>query len=139
MFSRIQRRLRYGRDSSQRAQLLREEMDTHLAMKTRGLMEEGMSEPEATRTARAQFGNSTLQQEESRSMWIAQWLSDAIQDVAFALRTSASSRGLLPWPSTSAPSSASASAVAAPSPREPPVTSATFPANIFIGVPFERH
>jgi predicted permease len=62
-------------------------METHLDMKIREFIEGGMSEFEATRTARAQFGNPTLQQEDSRSMWIAQWFSDAMQDIAFALRT----------------------------------------------------
>ncbi len=46
-----------------------------------------MPEPEARRAVQRQFGNLTLQQEESREMWIARWLSDFFQDTVFALRT----------------------------------------------------
>ena len=84
---RWQRRLRYWLHSGERARLLREEMDIHLEMKIQGLMEDGMTESEARRAARRQFGNSTLQQEEARGTWIARWLSDLIQDSTYAART----------------------------------------------------
>jgi predicted permease len=87
MFGRWRRRLLYWVDSPRRARLLREEMEIHLEMKTQELMEGGMSETDARNTARRQFGNSTLHQEASRTTWIARWLSDLIQDLAYAARS----------------------------------------------------
>jgi MacB-like periplasmic core domain len=83
---RWQRRLRYWLASGERARLLREEMEIHLEMKTQELMENGMTESDARSAARRQFGNLGLQQEDSRATWIALWLSDFLQDSAFALR-----------------------------------------------------
>src|SRR4249920_933562 len=87
MLRRWQRRLRYWLHGSERARLLREEMEFHLEMKTQELREDGMTESDARGAARRQFGNPTLQQEEARATWIARWLSDVLQDTAFALRT----------------------------------------------------
>jgi MacB-like periplasmic core domain len=87
MIRRWQRRLRYWLHRDERSRLLREEMEAHLELKTRELMERGMTESDARSAARRQFGNLTLRQEESRHTWIARWLSDLMQDVAFALRT----------------------------------------------------
>jgi hypothetical protein len=64
---RLQRRLRYWLHSAERARLLREEMETHLEMKTRELMGDGMTESDARGAARRQFGNPTLKQEEAGS------------------------------------------------------------------------
>lgn len=80
------RRLRYWRHSEERAHLLREEMELHLELKTRDLIEEGLPELEARSAARRQFGNTIWQQEEARGTWIARWLSDLSQDTGFALR-----------------------------------------------------
>ena len=71
MIRRFQRRLRYWLHSGERARLLREEMEFHLAMKAEELMEEGMTESNARGAARRHFGNPTLQQEEARGTWIA--------------------------------------------------------------------
>src|SRR5262249_42536882 len=87
MFGRWRRRLRYWIDSPRRARLLREEMEIHLEMKTQELMEGGMSETDARNTARRQFGNPTLHQEASRTTWIARWISDLIQDLAYGARS----------------------------------------------------
>ena len=87
MIRRLQRRLRYWLHSGERARLLREEMEFHLAMKAEELMEEGMTESDARGAARRQFGNPTLQQEEARGTWIARWLADLVQDWVFAVRT----------------------------------------------------
>ena len=73
--------------SSERARLLREEMEIHLEMKARELMEDGMTEQDARGAAQRQFGNATLQQEEARGTWIARWLSDLGQDCVYAVRT----------------------------------------------------
>ena len=87
MIRRLQRRLRYWLHRDERARLLREEMETHLEMKTRELMGDGMAESDARGAARRQFGNPTLKQEEARGTWIARWLSDLAQDSVFAVRT----------------------------------------------------
>jgi predicted permease len=87
MIRRWQRRLRYWLCSHERAQLLREEMEAHLEMMVQARMEDGMTESDAQNAARREFGNSTLKQEEARGTWIARWLSDLVQDCAFALRT----------------------------------------------------
>ena len=84
---RWRRRLRYWLHSGERARLLREEMEIHLEMKTRELMEDGMTEWEARGAARRKIGNATLQQEEARAIWIARGLSDLIQDATYAART----------------------------------------------------
>jgi hypothetical protein len=73
--------------SDERARLLREEMEIHLKMMVKDLMEDGMTEFEAHGAARRRFGNPTLQQEDSRQTWIARWVNDLIQDAVFALRT----------------------------------------------------
>jgi predicted permease len=87
MMRRWQRRLRYLLNSGERARLLREEMEIHLEMKTRELMEDGMAESDARSAAQRQFGNTTLRQEESRGTWIARWPSDLVQDTVYAART----------------------------------------------------
>jgi macrolide transport system ATP-binding/permease protein len=86
MLGRWRRRLRYWLHGDERARLLREEMEAHLEMKARELMEDGMAEGDARNAARRQFGNLTLRQEESRGTWIARWLSDLVQDAAFGAR-----------------------------------------------------
>jgi hypothetical protein len=87
MNGRLRRRIRYWRQSAARERLLREEMDAHLEMMIRDMMEGGMTEPEARQEARRQFGNLTQQQEEARGAWIARWLTDLLQDTAYAART----------------------------------------------------
>ena len=84
---RWRRRLRYWLHREERARLLREEMELHLELKTREFMEDGMTKQDARNAARRHFGNPTMRQEESRETWIARWLSDLIQDAAFAART----------------------------------------------------
>ena len=86
MLRRSIRRIRYWLRHRERERLLREEMEFHLDMKTHELTEDGMGESEARAAAVQQFGNILLKQEESRGTWIARWLSDLLQDVAYALR-----------------------------------------------------
>src|SRR5258708_6388565 len=86
-FGRVKRRLRYWLGHNRRAASLRDEMQLHLEMKVEQLMEAGMPEEEARSAARRQFGNVTQKCEESRTTWIARWLSDLLQDIAFAART----------------------------------------------------
>ena len=81
------RRLRFWWNHRRRARLLGEEIEAHLAMKTAGLMENGMTESDARAEARRRFGNLTHTLEDSRAVWIARWLSDLLHDLAFAART----------------------------------------------------
>ncbi len=83
----ITRRIRYWLQSRDRARLLREEMYAHLVMKAEELMEKGMSEADARAEAHRQFGNVTRTTEDSRSIWIACWITDFAQDSAHAVRT----------------------------------------------------
>jgi predicted permease len=81
------RRVRFWLEHSRRAKLLREEMESHLAMKIAELKEAGMAEAEARGEAQRRFGNVTHKMEESRTVWIARWMSDLVQDFSFAART----------------------------------------------------
>ena len=85
--SRSKRRLAYFLKRNDRARLLRDEMEIHLAMKTQELMDDGMPEGDARHAARRQFGNPMRLAEESRGTWMARWLTDLVKDTAFAART----------------------------------------------------
>jgi predicted permease len=61
-------------------------MEFHIASMTEELVECGMAEGEARAAARRKFGNMTMKSEESRSTWIARWMSDAAQDLRYAIR-----------------------------------------------------
>jgi predicted permease len=79
--------LRYWLRHSERNQLLRQEMEFHVDAMARELMEQGMPEQDALSAARRKFGNLTQKSEESRSTWIAAWISDGVQDLRHAFRT----------------------------------------------------
>jgi predicted permease len=63
-----------------------DEIAEHLAEKTDQLREEGHSEEEARALARRQFGNTTLQQEDSRAAWGWNTAEQFWQDTRFAWR-----------------------------------------------------
>ena len=86
-WQRWRRRLRYVLHHDERYRLLREEMEFHIDGMANDLMSEGMPEKDARAAAQRRFGNLTLQSEQSRDTWIAAWLSDAAQDLRYALRT----------------------------------------------------
>jgi predicted permease len=81
------RRIRFWLEHRRRASLLHEEIETHLALKAAELMEAGMAAGDARLEARRRFGNLAHKMEESRTVWIARWISDLSQDLAFAART----------------------------------------------------
>src|SRR5215472_11416567 len=83
---RLQRRLRYWLNHSERQRLLWEEMEFHIESMAQDLIAEGMSEPEAHAAAHRKFGNMTQKSEEARSTWIARWMSDLAQDLRHAFR-----------------------------------------------------
>ena len=85
--TRWRRRLKYWLSQRSRAASLREEMQFHLDEEIRELREAGMREDDARSEAHRRFGNVTRKLEDSRGVWIARWISDLAQDLAFAART----------------------------------------------------
>src|ERR1700737_4724573 len=65
---------------------LSEEIQQHLQEKTEELVASGMPRKEATASARREFGNVTLVQEDSRAVW--QWpsIENILMDVRYGLR-----------------------------------------------------
>src|SRR5438034_7355486 len=80
------RRLRYWRESVRRSEALREEMELHLAEKAAELQADGMTAERARAEARRRFGNVGLKHEESREIWMTQFLSELGQDVRYGFR-----------------------------------------------------
>ena len=80
------RRLRYWMRSAKRSEALREEMELHLAEKAAEFEADGMTVEHARAEARRQFGNLGLKQEESREIWMSQFMSQLGQDVRYGLR-----------------------------------------------------
>src|SRR5579863_9162645 len=64
-----------------------EEIRTHLQLEADELQAEGMSNEQAERTARVEFGNAAVARERFnlRHRWV--WLEDLWQDVKFGVRT----------------------------------------------------
>jgi predicted permease len=85
-WKRFRRRLRYWLHRSERQRLLWEEMELHIESMTQELAAQGMFEPDARAAAHRKFGNMTQKSEESRSTWIARWMSDLVQDLRQAFR-----------------------------------------------------
>jgi predicted permease len=65
---------------------LSEEIQAHLDEKIEALVAEGKSREEATYTARREFGNVGLAQENSRDVWRWPSLEDFLMDVRYGLR-----------------------------------------------------
>ncbi len=84
--NRLRRRLRYFARHGERQRLLWEEMDFHIESMAHDLAGSGMPEHEARAAAHRKFGNMTRKSEEARTIWIAQWMNDAAQDLKHALR-----------------------------------------------------
>ena len=82
----IRRRLRYWINRRERQGLLWEEMEFHIESMIEELAAQGMSEPEARAAAHRKFGNMTQNSEDSRSTWIARWMSDLVQDLRHSFR-----------------------------------------------------
>src|SRR5271156_2685836 len=88
------RRLRYWIGSARRGAALREEMELHLAEKAAELQADGMPVERARAEARRRFGNVGLKHEESREIWMTQFLSELRQDVRYGFRTMAANKAL---------------------------------------------
>ena len=67
-------------------QELDDEIETHLRLLTERYVRQGMSEAEAARAARRQFGNATLLKEASREMRRIRLIDTLVQDVLFGAR-----------------------------------------------------
>ena len=65
---------------------LAEEMREHLEEKIEELVDSGMSREEAAYTARREFGNVTLIEENGRKVWRWAPVEDFLMDVQFGLR-----------------------------------------------------
>src|SRR5665213_4441730 len=83
---RIRLRLRYWARHSERQRLRWEEMEFHIESMAQDLAGSGMTAQEARAAAHRKFGNMTRKSEEARATWIAQWMSDAGQDLKHSLR-----------------------------------------------------
>ncbi len=70
---------------------LEEEMQFHLEMKAQENRASGMSDEEAKRAARLDFGNPTLALEDSRAAWRFTLIDRVIQDTRYGVRTLARS------------------------------------------------
>ena len=73
---------------------LAEEIQHHLELRRRALMDEGMPSAEAAREARRQFGNVTAIRERTRDYWGSLAVDAFLQDVRFGSRVLARSPGL---------------------------------------------
>src|SRR5262245_52973006 len=65
---------------------LDDEIETHLRLLTKRYVRQGMSEAEAARAARRQFGNVTLLKEDHREMRGIRFIETLAQDVKYGLR-----------------------------------------------------
>ena len=63
------------------------EVEFHIAERVDDLRASGMSEPDALRLARQQFGNPTSRREQVRGMDIADWVESIAGDARYALRS----------------------------------------------------
>jgi predicted permease len=79
-------------ESAERSELLREEMELHLAEKAAELEAEGVTPGCARAEARRRFGNVGLKQEESREIWIKRFWSELGQDVRYGCRNMAANK-----------------------------------------------
>src|SRR6266481_10227887 len=70
---------------------LSEEITEHLAEKVEELVASGMPRKEAVAAARREFGNVTLMEEDSRTVWRWPCLEDFFMDLRFGLRMLAKS------------------------------------------------
>ncbi|HTL06083.1 MAG TPA: ABC transporter permease, partial [Gemmatimonadales bacterium] len=82
LWFRLRALLRLGREERE----LREEIDFHLEMEARKLVEQGMTPAAAAREARLRFGGVAYQQENARDAWGIRMLRDTLHDVRHALR-----------------------------------------------------
>jgi predicted permease len=69
------------------------ELSFHIAERVDQLRAQGLTETEAHRRARLQFGNPVVQRERTRDVDISNWIDTAMRDVRYACRTLARTPG----------------------------------------------
>src|SRR5688572_3258591 len=65
---------------------LREEMESHIALRREELIHNGMDPDAADAAARRLFGNATVLRERTREMWGFPRVESVVQDVRYGLR-----------------------------------------------------
>jgi predicted permease len=86
MWNEIKRRFGYLRRRKRFDRELDEEIEFHLATRTEELMRSGLSEEDASRQARREFGPQSRLREDSRSSWQFALLEDLLADLRYAGR-----------------------------------------------------
>jgi macrolide transport system ATP-binding/permease protein len=81
------RKLKWWLQRRRREDELREELRFHLDEETDDRRADGLTEDQARRIARRDFGNVTLVQEDARAVWTWIFLEQLAQDLRYALRT----------------------------------------------------
>jgi putative ABC transport system permease protein len=66
---------------------LDDDIRDHLEREIQDNLDRGMSPEEARRQAMLRFGNVALAQEDTRAVWVWQWLEQLMQDSRYAIRT----------------------------------------------------
>jgi len=82
----IFRRLMYFLRRSRHDADLREEIETHRALRQAALERDGLGADDAARVSRKAMGNVTLAVEDAREVWIVRAVDEVVQDVRIALR-----------------------------------------------------
>ena len=82
MLRRLRARLHQRRLESE----LADEIQQHIDLRARALVEDGLNPREAAYAARRLFGNPTVIREQARDLWGYRWLDALTQDTRFALR-----------------------------------------------------
>ena len=70
------------------------EVETHIELLTERLIRQGMSQKDAARAARRQFGNTALLEQRQRETRAFLWMTTVFQDVRYGLRMLARSPGI---------------------------------------------
>src|SRR5262249_30502714 len=81
---RLLRRLHYWLNRRRMEDALREEMETHRAMREAALAERGEADPSGA--SRRALGNLALANDDARDVWIWPWLDGLIRDTKFTAR-----------------------------------------------------
>ena len=87
------RRLLYFFRRSRHEDDLREEIETHRALRQAALERDGLTPDDAALASRKAMGNITLAVEDAREVWVMRVIDEAWQDIRISLRMLRKSRG----------------------------------------------